>query len=296
MRFRSFCCLALLLGLGATRPASAQTVNWPVYAGFYLQGGGSYYAGLKLDSYEQYRESFNTVFKTRLRTPLGAWTPQLDYSFGGGAYIGPACFSVVKHRMQVSSVAEYLNGDRREMTLDYNPLDLNFDLLFPVGGRVGVGAAIGGQLQNVTVHSGYRYAANGLLSYGEEQPLNGVFRQKVTGSLLLGARLDLKLIKLHDHAFITLSLRGESVGVLRHFIEGSDPNVNPLRDEMMAQATGGPTFDDGTLRYYLPEDVRKRRDDYTTFVGLNPTFASTLHGWRFSANLLFTPFERRLNK
>lgn len=296
MRVHPFFCLSLLGWLLlAAASVTAQTVDWRVYTGIYVQAGASSYAGLKLDSYDQFRESFNTVFKSRLKTPLGPWTSQYSYSFGGGVYIGPAYISVVKHRMSLASVAEYHNGDRRELTLDYNPLDLNFDLMFPVGGRVVLGAAIGGQLQNVTVHSGYRYAYNGLLSYGEEQPLSGIFRQKVNGSMLLGARVDLKLVKLHDHSFITLSLRGESVGVLRHFIEGSDPYVNPMRDEMMAQTPGGPTFDDGILRYYLPENVRNGKDDYTTFTGLNPTFASTLHGWRFSANLLLTPFERKLH-
>jgi hypothetical protein len=295
MDFRSFSRRLFLLGLLiATGEASAQDIDWPVYAGFYLQGGGSYYSGLKLDSYDAFRESFNTVFKSQLRTPLGAWVPQYNYSFGGGAYIGPLYLSLVKHRLSVTSVAEYKRGDRRELTLDYNPLDMNFDLMFPVGGRLVLGMALGAQFQNGTVRSGYRYAYGGRLSYGDDQPMNGIFRMKSNTAILIGGRVDLKIVKLHDHSFITLSLRGENVGFMRTYIS-SDPYLLPLRDELMGQATAGPSHTDGTLRYYLPEDVRKRNDDYTTFVGINPTFAGALHGWRFSANLLITPFERQLN-
>jgi len=294
MLSRFFFCIGLLcLGVAAGR-AQAQDIDWPVYTGMYAQGGASYYSGLKLDSYDTFRQSFNTVFRSRLRTELGPWTPQYSYSYGGGAYIGPLYFSVVKHRMSLTSVAEYKRGDRRELTLDYNPLDLNFDLMFPVGGRVVLGMACGGQLQKATVRSGYRYAYDGRLSYGDDQPMNGIFRMKADMALVLGARIDLKLVKLHDHSFITLSMRGENIGVGRNYVS-SDPYLLPLRDELMGQASAGPTHNDGTLRYYLPEDVRNRYDDYTTFVGTNPTFASVLHGWRFSANLLITPFERQLN-
>ena len=293
MTYRSLLCLGLLPGLLAVaRPARGQHVTWPVYAGFYVQAGASFSPGLKMNSFEEFRTSFNTVFRTSLQTPLGPWTVQRTYSFGGGAYIGPAYVSVVKHVFSTSAAATYRNGDHRELTLDYNPLDINTDLMFPVGKRVVLGAAIGAQLQQVTVRSGYRYAANGLLSYGEEQPLSGIFRMKSTGAMLMGGRFDWKMIQHHEHALLSLSLRGEYLGVLSHFI-----NASPLseRDEMMAQATGGPNFNEGALRFYLPTDVRYRRDEYVTFVGLGETLRSQLYGWRFSANLLFTPFERKLN-
>ena len=293
MQRRYLLCFALLPGLlAAARPTLAQHVTWPVYTGFYVQAGASFSPGLKMDSYDAFRESFNTVFRSSLRTPLGPWTVQRTYSFGGGAYIGPAYVSVVKHVFSTSAAAEYRNGDRRELTLDYNPLDINTDLMYPVGKRVVLGVAIGAQLQKVTIHSGYRYAANGLLSYGEEQPLNGIFRMKSEAAILMGGRFDWKMIKRHDHAFISLSLRSEYLGVLTHFV---DPSPLSERDDMMAQATGGPNFNEGALRFYLPTDVRDRRDEYVTFVGLGDTFRSQLYGWRFSANLLITPFERKLN-
>jgi len=153
--------------------------------------------------------------------------------------------------------------------------------------------ALGVQLQNATLRSGYRYAYDGRLTYGDDQPLNGIFRQKANSAMTIGGRLDLKLIKLRRHSFITLSLRGENIGFGRNFVS-SNPYLLPMRDELMGQASAGPVHVDGDLPYYLPEDVANRHNPYTTFVGLNPTFAGVLHGWRFSANLLLTPFERKL--
>ncbi|MCR5887277.1 hypothetical protein LRS06_05680 [Hymenobacter sp. J193] len=255
--------------------------------GFYVQGGTNYTPGFKLDSYDRFRASFNQAARSRLQTELGAWQPQRFQNFGGGLYFGPIHLSFNKQFSSATAVAKFKNGDQREMTLDYNPLDMHFELLF--GKRLQAGAGCGLRVENATVRSGLRYAG-GPLSYGEDQALNGIFRSISGGAITGSARVDFQLVRVKKRPLLTLSMRGTYAGVTRKFLEGN-AYLLPYSDQMMKKMRGGSGHADGTLRFYLPEEVSQRNNVYTTMVGGGEAFSGTVHGWAFSANLILTPYE-----
>jgi hypothetical protein len=281
--------LLLLLLLAGPTLLLAQDDDDDYGYGLYVQAGGGYTPGFKLDSYDRFRASFNQAVRSRLQTELGAWKPQRYQGFGGGAYFGPLHLSIVKQFTSATAVAKYKNGDQREMTLDYNPLDMHFECIF--GNRLRVGGGLGLQVPNATVRSGLRYAG-GPLSYGEDQALNGIFRNLTGSAMTLSARTDFQLVRVKKRPLLTLSVRGTYAGVMRSYLEGNG-YLLPFADQLMRQASSGSGHADGTLRYYLPEDVDQRNNVNTTMVGGGQAFSGTVHGWSFSAHLLLTPYEWR---
>jgi hypothetical protein len=279
--------LLFLLLLAAPTVLLAQNDDDEFGFGFYLQGGTNYTPGYKLDSYDRFRASFNKAARSRLQTELGAWQPQRFQNFGGGLYFGPIHLSFIKQFSSSTAVAKFKNGDQREMTLDYNPLDMHFEVL--LGKRLQGGVGCGLRVENSTVRSGLRYA-NGPLSYGEDQALNGIFRTISGNAMTASARVDFQVVRIKKRPLLTLSMRGTYTGVTRKFLEGN-AYLLPYSDQLMKQMRGGTNHADGTLRIYLPEEVSQRNNVYTTMVGNGEAFSGTVHGWAFSANLLFTPFE-----
>lgn len=275
----------LLLGLVgiSTMAFAQQQTKFNIRAGFRVFGGGSY-SLVKLNSYENFVGSYNTANASRLKTPLGNLRPGAGWCVGADGYIAFLYFNVIQNFSSASAKSVLKNGDSREFLLKYRPLDLNFDLMIPGKKKFAIGFALGMELQKATLYSGYRYA-NGRLSYAEDQPLNGIYRFRNSTRINAGLRMDYKVSK-----WLVFSLRAERIGFWAKLTEdvGFDPGYNlvPHRDEMMAGASSGPTNIDGTLHYYLPEDVANANNEYVYFVGTGGnTFANTYKGWRFMLTL-----------
>lgn len=284
------------LGVGLALTTTAQQTSFPIDAGLAVQGGTSYWTA-KWASFERFQTSYNAFYASRLRTPLGDLKPTSTYSYGGGAYIGPLYFTIVQHRTEATASAVFANGDRREMTLDFHPLDANFDLMFPAGKRLGIGMALGLELQKARLYSGYRYTGQDVLSYADDNPLNGVYDFFSTSAINIGLRTDIKVIKRKGKSFIDLSLRAEYVRFWQNLTaDSASSNLLPHRDEMTVAATGGYGYSDGYLHKYLPVEATNRNNEYVYFIGTGGEALNNLYrGWRFSASLIIIPVEWRLN-
>jgi hypothetical protein len=270
----------------------AQQAKFPVHAGFRVFGGGSYQF-TKLDSYENFMPTYNAANASRLETPLGNLRPTTSYCWGAEGYIGFLFMNVIQNYSSASATATLKNGDSREFTLKYHPLDMNFDIMIP-GKKVSFGFALGMEIQKATLYSGYRYNG-GFLSYAEDQPLNGIYSFRSNTRINAGLRMDFRVWKP-----VWLSFRAERIGFWSKMGEGSSItgyDLIPHRDEMMGYASSGPINIDGTLHYYLPADANNANNEYVYFVGNGGhTFANTFKGWRFMLTLQFNLVDWNLDK
>jgi len=291
----------LLLILAATAAAPlytrAQNFSIPVYAGFSVQAGASVWS-TKLASYDRFRDAYNNFFAARLAQPLGSLRPSVTIPFGVGGHIGPLWFDVMQHFATLETDAQFTNGDRRDLKMVLRPLDLNFDLLFPMGKRLNAGMALGMQLQKGKLYSGYQYAGMPYISYAEDNPLNGVYSFYSNSSVTAGVRADIRFAKRGSLSLLTLSLRADYVGAFRKMVTTDElDKLNPHRDEIAVTASGGATYSDGQLHKYLPEDPDRQYDPYTFFVGTGGApFVGLYRGWRFSTTLVAIPLEWNLDK
>lgn len=286
-----YCCIALW---AAFIPRFAKAQDWPVTTGLSVQIGANMYTSYNHASYENFRSSYNTVNGYRETSPLGALTPTKNISYGAGAHIGPFYLSAMFHNLDMSTSATFKNGDKRLINMRYRPIDMNIDLLFPLGERVKLGMALGAERQRLTVISGYQYNY-GFTSYAEDKPLNGIYRLQMEYAINWGLRTDIVLLKIKDREILNLSLRAEKVGAMEKLL-GFDRYLNPMHDVMTYNALSGPGYTDGDLRRYLPEDVHNANNSYTYNVGsTGNNLAGIFRGWRFSANIIAFPLFKRLN-
>jgi len=288
-----YCCIALW---AAFIPRSAKAQDWPVTTGLSLQVGANMYTSYNHASYENFRNSYNAVNAYRETSPLGTLAPTKNISYGAGAHIGPFYLSAMFHNLDMSTSATFKNGDKRLINMRYRPIDMNMDLLFPLGGRVKLGMALGAERQRLTVISGYQYTY-GITSYADDKPLNGIYRLQMDYAINWGLRTDIVLIKIKDREILTLSLRAEKVGAMEKMM-GLDRYANPMHDPMTYNATMGPVssgYGIKFLHYYLPEDAHNANNDEVYFNNLQHNVAGIFRGWRFSANIIAFPLFKRLN-
>jgi len=268
-----------------------QQQQFPIHAGFRVLAGGTY-SLVKLESYENFLPTYNAANAGRLKSPLGNLRPGAGWCMGVEGYIGFVYFNYMQNYSTATAVAKLKNGDSREFKLIYRPLNMNIDLMIP-GKKVDFGMALAMEIQKGRIYSGYRYN-NGMLSYAEDQALNGIYRFRGNTRLNLGLRMDFKITK-----WMHLSVRAERIGFWSKMLESSTLSYNllPHQDEMMANASSGPINIDGTLHYYLPEDVQNANNDDVYFVGNGGyTFANTYKGWRFGLLLRFNLVDWNLDK
>ena len=287
--------LLAALALLTTQTADAQSSQGKTYlirTGVNLLGGRVQHFNSQAESYERFRSAYNTYYKSRVRTPLGDLGATNGYFYGLDVHIAFFYMSFVQYRLQGSSaMSELPNGDRREFRLDLQPLELNADLIFPVGGRLEMGMALGFQQQKGAFYSGYRYANGGPLSYAEDQALNGIYRLKASQTINLGIRADIKLLKIQkEKSLLTLSLRAERIGVFTSYLQGKS-ELLPWRDEMIGQATNGAINADGFQFLYQAEDPANQFRSSVRY-GLNgQNLNGNFTGWRVCASLILTPYE-----
>ncbi len=290
--------LLLLCALLHAPSSSARKRNAPTPAastgdtrgGFHITGGRAFFKDSPVETFERFRTAYNSLNAARLQTPLGDLQPTGGWWYGGGAHgtgQGLAMyFSFTSGHTGATATARLRNGDEREMRVEMTPLNMNFDFLFSIRDRVFIGWALGGDFGKGTLYSGYRYAGDGdRISYGTDQPLNGIYRFRGATAINLGARLDVKIVRQ-----LRLTVRGEYLGTFmgkqKGAAGGSDYELLPHRDELYGNSTSGGIHIDGFNHFYLVENPQAANNDYVYYVGLGNNFARTFRGWRIQAGVV----------
>ena len=252
--------------------------------GLHAYGGRQFFSGYKLVSFERFQESYNSSHSGNLISPMSNLRPTGGWVYGLGLgglsnYFISFDINVTRGRQDASASATFSNGDTRELILVQKPVCTNIDLLMHLSKRVFIGAALGVEQANSTLYSGYRYS-HSFLSYGTDQPLNGIYRSK-DNRINMGLRMDVTIIRQ-----LRFSLRAEYCGVFGGRQDKDADYANPWKDQMYNQSASGGIHNDGNNHFYLPEDVTHANDDNVYFVGLGQTFAKTYRGWRISTGLV----------
>ena len=252
--------------------------------GFVAKGGRMLFSGgYSLESFNRFRNSYNLA-NTNLSSPMGRLSINGGWAWGGGlrgsGKLSAMGISIMRYNTEATASATLRNGNSRQIRMVMKPVDLDFDLLMGIGRRVKLGMATGYEAQNVTLYSGYQYK-NGFLSYGSDQPLNGIFNSRDGGSITLGLRAEVSIVRQ-----ARLSVRADYVGVFAgKQKEGGDYELLPWRDEMYGASGSGGIHTDGFNHFYLPEDVTNANNDYVYYVGQGSNFAKGFRGWRFNVGL-----------
>lgn len=179
--------LLLLFSLILMASSSAQI---PGDFKVYLLAGGSFRT-VKWQSMEDFASSYNDGWKTSVSSPLKAFDPVLGY--GAGAGIRLFIFSVELKRYGYFAQTRsfnFRNGDRREMELGLRGWDINIPVVVPVSKSVAFGVDFQLNVENGLLHSRMKYD-DGTVSYGNENPQNGIFNFNHCKSLFVGPRLEL---------------------------------------------------------------------------------------------------------
>ena len=252
--------------------------------GLHVLGGRCFQFNYNLVSFDRFQQSYNSFHNTALRSPMGNLPLKSSWMYGGGVhglsnYYLSFYIDVTTTRQEAATAATFTNGDRREMKIVQKPVSTNMDLLLHVNKRIFVGVALGVEQMNSTLFSGYRYN-NAFLSYGSDQPLNGVYHSK-DNRMNMGMRMDITIIRQ-----LRLSIRGEYCGVFQGKQNKTSDYANTWSDQMYRQASSGGIHEDGNDHFYLPEDVHNATNDDVVFVGLGETFAKTYRGWRITTSLI----------
>ncbi len=259
--------------------------------GLHALGARCFQFDYNLVSFERFQNSYNTSKAAIIKSPMGTLPLNGGWMYGGGVhglsnYFISFYVDVATMRQEASTSVTLTNGDRREMRIVQKPICTNMDLVFHVSKRVFFGVALGVEQSNSTLFSGYRYN-NAFLSYGSDQPLNGIFRSK-DNRMNMGLRLDVSIIRQ-----LRITIRGEYCGVLQGKQNKSDDYANPWSDKMYRNSASGGIHEDGNNHFYLPEDVNNAANDDVVFVGLGETFAKTYRGWRLTTGLIFDLISTR---
>ncbi len=236
---------------------------------------------MSLKSYDNFRETYNNAFKGSLTQELGTLAPTVSSVVGIQGNIAFIYMQFARHLGTYKTIARFKNGDTREIELNYPALDMNLDLMMvPEPKHFNLGMTMGLVQQKSTLKFGYRYANNDFLSYtsGADAPLSGIFRMKNATTVSIGARMDYMPVKNNQRFYF--SFRGEYVGAFAKFLD-SKPELLPHRDELMGNSAS-PVNNNGTLRYYQPEDIKNVNNDYVYFVGIPTAFNSVYRGWRLA--------------
>lgn len=257
--------------------------------GFHITGGRTVFKNYTFESFERFRTAYNEINATRLQTPLGGLTPAGGWWYGAGAHGrqgGMAMyFSFTGGRTDATATARLRNGDEREMRVEMTPITMNFDFLFSIRDRVFFGWALGGDFGKATLYSGYRYAGDDRISYGTDQPLNGIYRFRGNNTINLGGRVDVKIVPQ-----VRLTVRGEYVGTFMGKQKGaagtSGYELLPHRDELYGNSSSGGVHIDGFNHFYLVESPAAANNDYVYYVGQGNNFAKTFRGWRIQAGVV----------
>ncbi len=253
--------------------------------GIHALGAHCFQFNYNLVSFERFQNSYNTSKAATIKSKMGDLPLKGGWMYGAGVhglsnYFISFYVDVATMKQQASTSVTLTNGDRREMKIEQNPICTNMDLVLHVSKRVFFGVALGVEQSNSTLFSGYRYN-NAFLSYGSDQPLNGVFRSK-DNRMNMGMRLDISIIRQ-----LRLTIRGEYCGVLQGKQNKSSDYSNPWSDRMYRNSASGGIHEDGNNHFYLPEDVNNATNDDYVFAGLGETFAKTYRGWRVTTGLIF---------
>ena len=256
--------------------------------GIHAYGGRQFFAGYKLVSFERFQESYNSYHGIQLSSPMSNLRPTGGWVYGAGIgglsnYFISFDINVMRGRQEASTSATFSNGDTRELVIVQKPICTNIDLLMHLSKRVFIGPALGVEQSNSTLYSGYRYS-HSFLSYGSDQPLNGIYRSK-DNRMNMGLRLDVAIIRQ-----LRFSLRMEYCGVFAGKQDKDADYSNTWSDQMYRQSASGGIHNDGDNHFYLPEDVTQANNDNVYFVGLGRTFAKTYRGWRISSGLVLDLF------
>ena len=153
------------------------------------------------------------------------------------------------------------------------------DLILHINKRLFIGMAAGVEQANGALFSGYRYS-NSFLSYGTDQPLNGIYRSR-DNRINVGIRTDITIIRQ-----MRLSVRAEYCGAFQGKQNKSTDYLNTWSDQMYRQSASAGIHEDGNNHFYLPEDVHNATNDDVVYVGLGETFAKTYRGWRVTTSLV----------
>ncbi len=252
--------------------------------GIHALGGRYDQFNYSLVSFNRFQQSYNEYHAAALKTPLGSMSPKSGWTYGAGVhglsnYFLSFYIDVTTGKQEASTTAVFKNGERREMHIVQKPICTNFDLLLHISRRVFIGFASGVEQANSKLYSGYRYN-NSVLSYGEDQPLNGVYRSK-DNRINMGIRLDISLIRQ-----VRISIRGEYCGVFAGKQDKSSDYSNPWSDQFYRQSSNGGINEDGYNHFYLPENVHNAANPDYYFTGLGENFAKSCRGWRLTTTVI----------
>ncbi len=271
--------------------AAAQESQQTTIGGVFLEAGTDL-PSYRLNTFETLVLKYNGTNSARLNTPLSGLSPGAGKVVGIGGFLEQEGWGMFELNFtqgfsrEVQTKAVFKNGDAREFTIRYRPSEVNFALLFG-GPRVYLGFTSGLQTQKATLYSGFRYS-NGPLSYGQDQPMNGIFEFRQNRVMNVGARLDIRLFKA-----LRISARADYNGIdLTTEKPDENPSLVPHRDEMMAKASGGIVYRDGYTRYTLMEENPLDGQGYVPARsgedGSGKPIARAFKGWQYTATLKFT--------
>lgn len=155
----------------------------------YLLGGASYRT-VKWDSYNQFMDSYNQGWENSLSSPLKNFYPMLGYGLGVGVRVFIFSIEAKKYGyVEQTQSFSFSNGDRREMELQMRGWDINLPIVIPVSKSIGLGMDMQMNIENGELHSRILYD-DGTISYGDDSPLNGIFKFNNYRSFFLGPRIE----------------------------------------------------------------------------------------------------------
>lgn len=255
-------------------------------AGIYILGGLHKHNNWEWESVDRFLVSFNEYNAHRLEQ---GFTENflLNNSFSWGVELRAGfILGHIRERSETSYNAFYLNGEQRDINLTLKYSETYLSGVLPLFDFLDAGVLFGFATQKGKLSTGYTYT-NGYRSLGGDKWLNGIYNLKQDIEILTGFRLDF------GYKRYRLTCRWNYTGLLEGVLHRDAFNEDEYGYDGIAIEDYGKSnslalagnFDDGDLRFYIPEDYSNITNSNAYLIGSERCVFDNFSGWSFSIML-----------